>query len=371
MTASVATGLVRGPRPDAEHAARAVRAALERAGLTRANAIVLFLTPHYARNPQAALRAAAREGGCMQVIGCTGAGILTDQEWVLDSPGAAAMVFGGDISLSPARPSSDEAPILSLCTPSQLSAEWLDIPLPRIGAISGDLAGQGPFKVWQSGRVSDTGRAEAMFEGARGAISASQGVRALTSPIEVAEVQGFDVLRLGNYPALNVLVKSLPVGVREMERIPLHLIMGAVTFGDPATAIREGRYRLNHIVAANLNNQSITLAQRLNRGERLFWAMRDTLAAERDMRMTLDRTEDSLGEKPDFALLFPCMGRGPHFFGKTDRDLELMQARFPGLPIIGMYGNGEIGPLDEGNHLYQYSAVVGLFRRARTGSQLH
>ena len=37
--------------------------------------------------------AAARAGGCLQVVGCTGAGILTEEEWVLDSPGAAALVL--------------------------------------------------------------------------------------------------------------------------------------------------------------------------------------------------------------------------------------------------------------------------------------
>lgn len=358
---SVGTGLSHGPLAQPDHAAIAVKKALARAELDQARGVLLFLTPHFANNPEPALRAAARAAGCTQVMGCTGAGLLTDQEWLLDSPGAAAMVFGGELHLGAPQGLTDERAIVSLCTPSGLAADWLDVPAPRIGAISGDMVGQGPFKVWTASRVADSGRVEAVIGGTRGAIAASQGVRVLTSPIEVAEVQGYDVLRLGNYPALNVLVKSLPVGVREMDHIPLHLIMGGVTFGDPATAIREGRYRLNHIVAANVANQSITLSHRLNRGERLFWAMRDTLAAERDMRLTMDRTLEQLGTGPDFALLFPCMGRGPHFYGNTDRDLELLQAQFPGLPIIGMYGNGEIGPLDEGNHLYQYSAVLGLF----------
>lgn len=362
MKRQVGTGLSHGPRPQPEHAANAVKKALKRAGLKAANSVLLFLTPHYARDPDAALRAAARAAGSMQVVGCTGAGLLTDEEWLLDAPGAAAMVFGGRLRLDLPDTARDERVVLSLSTPAGLSADWLDTPAPRIGAISGDTVGEGPFTVWSAARVVDGGRVEAAIAGARSAVRASQGVRALTSPIEVAEVQGFDVVRLGNYPALNVLVKSLPVGVREMERIPLHLIMGAVTFGDPATAIREGRYRLNHIVAANLNNLSITLAQRLNRGERLFWAMRDTLVAERDMRATIERAHADLAADPDFALLFPCMGRGPHFYGNTDRDLDLLKQRFPDLPIIGLYGNGEIGPLDEGNHLYQYSAVLGLFQ---------
>jgi small ligand-binding sensory domain FIST len=357
------TGLSYGGRAQADHAVRAVTQALERARLTRAGGVLLFLTPHYAPNPEPSVRAAARAAGCLQVIGATAAGILTEEEWVLDSPGAAAMVFADPISLAPAgmETADDEAVLLSLCTPSGLTADWLDVPAHRIGAISGDLFGHGPFKVWASGRVADSGRADVRIRGANGVIGASQGVRALTSPIEVAEVQGYDVKRLGNYPALNVLVKSLPAGIREMERIPLHLIMGGVTFGDPVTAIREGRYRLNHIVSANLRDQSITLSQALSRGERLFWAMRDALTAERDMRQIIEHAATTLRAAPSFALLFPCMGRGPHFYGNRDRDLDALTARFPRLPIIGMYGNGEIGPLDDTNHLYQYSTVLGLF----------
>ncbi len=367
MTATVAaTGLSHGSRARPEHAADAVRQALGKLGVAHATGVLLFLTPEYATDPEPALRAAARAAGCLQVLGATGAGILTDEEWVLDSPGAAAMVFAEPVSLAPAAGCAAHRDIvLSLCTPLSLTADWLDAPLARLGAVSADLGGHGPFKVWASARVAETGRVEARLAGVRGALGVSQGVRALTAPIEVAEVEAHDVKRLGNAPALSVLVEALPLSVRDRERLPLHLIMGGVTYGDPATAIREGRYRLNHIVAANPRDRSVTLAQPLARGERLFWAMRDALVAERELHASLKRTEQALGAVPDFALLFPCMGRGPHFFGNRDRDLEQLRARFPGLPVIGMYGNGEIGPLDGGNHLYQYSAVFGLFARGR------
>ena len=109
-------------------------------------------------------------------------------------------------------------------------------------------------------------------------------------------------------------------------------------------------------MAANLRDQSITLSERPARGERLFWAMRDALTA------CVVRSVQALPGAPDFALLFPCIGRGPNFFGNRDRDLDVLRSQLPGLPIIGMYGNGELGPLDGINHLYQYSVVLGLFR---------
>jgi small ligand-binding sensory domain FIST len=363
----VATGLSRGTRTHPEHAADAVAQALTRVGASHANGVLLFLTPDYARHPEPALRAAARTAGCMQVVGCTGAGVFTEEEWVLDAPGAAAMVFSGHVGLTlPASGNGDPRPVLSLCTPSGLTADWLDAAAARIGAVSADLEGEGPFKVWSATRVADSGCVENVIDGVEGSIGASQGMRALTSPIEVVEVEGYDVLRLGNSSALNALTNALPLAVRKMKRLPCHLIMGGVTFGDPSTAIREGRYRLNHIISANSKEQSITLSHPLNRGERLFWAMRDALAAERDLRAVIEHTGETLEGEPDFALLFPCMGRGPNFYGNRDRDLELMKERFPGLPFIGIYGNGEIGPLENGNHLYQYSVVMGLFRARST-----
>lgn len=360
---SIATGLSHGNRPYAEHAEKAVKKALDRADLARANAVLLFLTPEYASDPEPAIRAAARTAGCLQVIGCTGAGILTDQEWLLDSPGAAVMVFGNETYLEPVPPHfQDEYAVLSLCTPSGMTADWLDAPIPRIGAVSGDMFGQGPFSVWYNGRISENGQAEVMLKGVKGVVQVSQGVQALTSPIEIAEAQGYDVLKMGNYPALNVLVQSLPKEVQDMNRLPFHLIMGGITIGDPDTAIQEGRYRLNHIVSANITEKSITLSSPMHPGERLFWAMRDALTAERDMKKTINSTRNELGADPDFALLFPCMGRGPHFYGNRDRDLDQLKNRFNGMPIIGFYGNGEVGPLDGANHLYQYSAILGLFK---------
>jgi small ligand-binding sensory domain FIST len=94
--------------------------------------------------------------------------------------------------------------------------------------------------------------------------------------------------------------------------------------------------------------------------------MRDALTAERDMHACVTRSVQALPGAPDFALLFPCIGRGPNFFGNRDRDLDVLRSQLPGLPVIGMYGNGELGPLDGVNHLYQYSAVFGLFCCAGT-----
>lgn len=361
---SIATALATGRTADESLARRAVGEAMEKAGLHYATAVLLFLTADFARDPLPAVREACRVASSVQVVGCSAAGIFTEEEWVLDTPAAAAMVFGGGVSAMPAPAPSASDLVLTLTAPNALDRRWLDAPGRRFGGVSGDAAGQGPFRVWCGARLAKDGRCEVKFSGVRGAVGVSQGIKPLSPPREVSQVSGFDVLRLDRQPALNALARELPLEMRAIDPLPLHLIMAGVVFGDPATAIAEGRYRLAPVIAANGDDRSVTLATQLLPGSHLFWALRQPLAAETDMRVTVGRVEAELGATPEFGLFFPCIGRGPYFYGGVDRDLECITARFPGMPLLGFYGNGEIAPMGHRSELFQYSAVLALFARA-------
>ena len=358
---TIATALATGRTASDDLVRDAVTHAMAKAGLSHANSVLLFLTPEFARDPQPALRAASKAANCMQVVGCSAAGIFTEEDWVLDAPAVAAMVFGESVSLAPAHGGDADELILALAAPNALNNAWIKAPGQRFGGVSGDATGQGPFKVWCGAKISASGRCETLLHGARGVVGVSQGVRALSPPLEITQVSGYDVISLTSQPALNILARELPLEVRELDHIPLHLILAGVIFGDPDDAIKEGRFRLSPVISTNADDRSVTLSARLSPGERMFWALRQPLAAERDMRLTIDRVEKQLECTPDFGLFFPCMGRGPYFYGGVDRDLELLKGRFPGLPLIGFYGNGEIAPLDGSNELFQYSGVLGLF----------
>lgn len=357
---SVASGLAAGPAATLDLVTLAVQEAMERAAFNHVNSVLLFLTPEFAANPQPALLAAAKAAECTQIVGCTATGIFTESDWVLDSPAAAAMVFGGDVHLGPASEAGEDGLILSLAAPHCLNTAWLAPPGHRFGAISGDATGQGPYKVWSGGKLSEKGRIEAALSGTGGTVGVSQGALALCQPKRITRLQDHDVLALEGQSALASLELCLPPEIAQRDRIPLHLLMAGFAIGDPATAIAEGRYRLVPIVSAN-DDGSVTLSIQPGGDEMLFWALRDPAAAERDMGLLLSQLHTRLGEEPDFALVFPCMGRSPYFYGGVDRDLEAVKAEFPGLPFIGFYGNGEIAPFNRSNELFQYSTVVGLF----------
>ena len=74
-------------------------------------------------------------------------------------------------------------------------------------------------------------------------------------------------------------------------------------------------------------------------------------------------------EKPPvFALFFSCLGRGPLFYGGEDRDLAVFRETFPGIPVAGAYGSGQIAPGTGGNRLFRNSVVTLLCEPAHVQS---
>ncbi len=347
MTA--ATALVSADRADPQLAAEAVTAALARAGLVQASSVLLFLTPEFARCAQAAVMAAARAAGCLNVHGCTAAGVLTEADWCVDRPAAAVLVLADGLSIG--SPRGDEP---ALCFSPALDVGGLNC----LGAICAGTEGHPPGRLWSHGKLSAQA-IQLRLQGVGVHAAVSRGVRALSAPLTVTECDGFDVLRLDGFPALNTLARELPLELRELERLPLYQLFACVIDGDPQDAAQAGRFDLVPVVASNSDDRSVTLGRRLPAGTVMFWGLRQPVAAERDMHRTLDRLAGTVAQ-PAFGLLLSCLGRGPYFYGGEDCDLDALRNRYPGLPLIGGYFPGQIVRQQAGPRLIHNAAIVAL-----------
>jgi len=352
---SVATGLAVGKSPSPELAAQAVAQAMETLDIEIASSVLLLLTSEFASDPLPAIRAAAKAASCIQVMGCSALGIFTDQDWVLDAPAVAAMVFSGGVGLQPNIHAGDSQLLLALTAPNAINTNWLAAPGLRFGGVSGDALGQGPFSVWQNANATVTGQCEASLNGVNGAVKADHGLRLLTEPAEVTAVDGHNVQAFGGQHAL----KSLQHACHGHDALPLHLLMAV--YADSPEIIAQGDYQLSTLLCGNDGEGSVTISRRVTEGQYLSWAIRDAETALAGLEKTAQGLSRQLGASPDFGLLFSCMGRGPYFYGGVDRDLLLLKEQFPGMPLIGFYGNGEIAPVNGASELLQYSAVLALF----------
>ncbi len=345
----VASSLVSGLYPTPELAADAVHNALQGAGLQRADSVLLFLTRDYVRHAQPAIVAAARAAGTLQVSGCTAFGLLNERGWLLDQPGAAALVFAHP---APPAAADDTQPLLSFSGQHTLPYAWQAMP-ERAGLLDAEAV------TWSHGRIAEQPGAETRLSGLRTRLCLSTGLRLLNLPLTVNAAAGYDLRRLGGLAPLDSLRRHLPAELRADP--PLHQIAIVREMGAPAVPI----------LTANADC-SLTLAEPLEIGEHVHWAIRQPLSTEQDMRQSLlaapqgDFLRGAVDpeKRPDFALMFSCLGRGPLFYGNDDRDLLVFREQFPGVPLIGAYGSGQIAPAGGRNRLFQNTVVTLLCESA-------
>ncbi|MFZ2268605.1 MAG: FIST C-terminal domain-containing protein [Azonexus sp.] len=335
----VASALVSGRQASPELAERAVREALAAAGLSRAASVLLFLTRDFARQAQPAVIAASRAAGSLQVFGSTASGLFTENEVLLDQPGAAALVIGEETG----SPAPAEAMTLAFSGHSGLPFAWQD-SRPRAGLLDSDA------QAWSHGRLSSDACAEFAIPGRQIRQALSTGLRQLGPAQPVDDCAAYELRRLGGQSAVASLRRALPAELRDHP--PLHQISLLRRSDEPGIAI----------LSANADG-SLTLAEALSQGEAITWAIRQPLASEQDMHQALDAAAH--GEfKPDFALMFSCIGRGPLFYGGEDRDQMAFREHFPGRPLLGVYGNGQIASSHGENRLFHNSVITLLIAGA-------
>lgn len=358
----VATSIAFGSQAVPELAAQAVSQAMHKADISVANSVLLLLTSEFANHPQAAIKAAAKTANCIQVMGCSASGIFTEEDWVLDAPAAAAMVFGDEVSLQLPSNNQQQQPLLTLSAPNAINNTWLNDGNVRYGGVSGDAIGQGNFSVWQNAKGELSGYVDAFFTGVDVASKASHGLKFLSQPFEVYQVKDFDVTQLGSQTTQQTpwvtLQKAWKLHSKSDGPVPLHLVMA--TYANSVDDISAGNYNLTNIISYDESNGSVTLAQPVPAGQFLSWSIRDQAITEADMLLMTHQLTEDLNKKPDFGLLFSCLGRGPYFDG-IDRDLKVLNKQLPGMPLLGFYGNGEITSFHGRNQLLPYSAVLSLF----------
>lgn len=372
---TVATALVSGNEALPCLAERAAVEAMRKSGMAHATGALLFLSHEFVRRAQQAVTAVARVTQCTQVAGGIASGVFTEAGWVVDRPAAAVMLLGGSLSLGHQGTAYDTRAFLSYAGP-QLPPDWLTGDLRFGASFNGTFSGSVPNAdaqlrepvAWQLARLSEQQQCSVQLLGAKTDVAVSSGLKLASVPQCVERCNGFDLERLGGQSATRSLRNAIRGELHDAPAPLLHQIAAIVIDSPDASEhpLASGCYRTAAVIAIN-PDESLTLSERVNPGDRICWTLRQPSLAEADMRETLDRLaaeQRSRLAAPACALAFSCIGRGPYFYGGDDRDLAILRERFPGLPIIGTYGTGQIAPTRCGNaptnRLLQNSVVIAL-----------
>ena len=356
----VATGAAYGASPKDEYAREAVQKALAKMRPCTVGSVLLFLSNAYAHAPQNAIKEAAKAAGTPLVFGCCAIGLLTEDECLIDIDGAVAMVFPQELSLQPLRVLRPQGivpeQVFTLASPNAMNIAINASSCPQFGAISSDEYGQGPYSVWQSGRIVEQEYTQLAFATQlRSTLLTSEGIQRLSAVMQVNKVDGNYLLEVGEQPALDNIQKHLQTG-------SCFDVMCAVSETNNPDSIAQGHYELVHVLAVDDIKKTVTLANEIKAGKQIFWARRCANNAIKSMQSELKVAQEALNKEPEFALMFPNVSRGTEFFNGHDQDLENFKLAFPGTPLIGFYSNAEIVPGFKSPAIIKHhSTVAALF----------
>ncbi len=331
MSTRYASGLAHASRPSPRLAADAVEQALSKLGEQRAAAVLLFLSADFAHDPRPALVAAARAAQTLAVAGCTALGVMNEDDWLVDTPAAAALL------IQQLPPAQADTPRLTLAAPNTLDLAWLETGWARYGGIAGDATGVGPYKVWRQGQIAADGKAELALPASD--VLVSRGLSPVSPAFTVTGIAGFELQSLDGRMAAATLRRSM-VSLPELHELAL------------ATLDEDSQPSQCWPLVSLNPDGSVTVAARLFPGERVVWMRRTAATALAEVQTMASQPAPAAG------LLFSCAGRGPALHDGQDREWQTLVRAWPGTPLAGFYGNGQIARLDGANRLLHQSLVL-------------
>lgn len=197
--------------------------------------------------------------------------------------------------------------------------------------------------------------------GAHSVSVVSQGCRPIGEPYIVTGADGAVITELGGRPPLHRL-REIVLGMApdEQELVSRGLQIGIVV--DEHLAVPgQGDFLIRGLLGADPTTGAIGIGEVVEVGATVQFQVRDAAAADKDLRLAVERAAAELPGPPVGGLLFTCNGRGRRMFGVTDHDASTIEDLLGGIPLAGFFAAGEIGPVAGHNALHGFTASMALF----------
>ena len=183
--------------------------------------------------------------------------------------------------------------------------------------------------------------------------SLSQGCQPMGRPHNVSRSTDNLVFELDDRPALDVLL-----GACDVDSVSaLRDLAGDVHAALPVAGSDTGDYVVRNLIGVDEDHGVVAIGAPIQDGDTIMFVRRDSQAARNDLRQSFEKLKSRAGDHIKGGLYISCIARGPHMFGRQNAELELIRDIFGGIPLVGLYANGEIS----NNRLYSYTGVLTLF----------
>jgi small ligand-binding sensory domain FIST len=360
--------------------------ALERSGADHADLALVFVTGDAHPRAHELLHAVRRVTGARAVLGCSGAGILTDSREVEDESAVAVLVvrcarlvvtpflferqgehenLGAELAQRIGATVAEGGCALVLpdaagCNPPSLLTQLRDALgfVPVLGAVA---AGGPMFELYNTD-AAEGALVGAALSGLAPVIGVAQGCTPIGEPYVITRAEANVIERIGNRPALEVLGEAIKALPRAEERIRRAGVFAGLAMDPAKSPLERGDFLVRNLVGADQGSGKLAVAERVRVGQTVQFQIRDAEASREDLGVMLDEVATRLGgRRPAFGCYFDCAGRGRGLFGVPDHDVTLIRERLGQFPLVGFFGNGEFAPIGRRNFFHNYTGALVVF----------
>jgi small ligand-binding sensory domain FIST len=190
----------------------------------------------------------------------------------------------------------------------------------------------------------------------------AQGCRPIGTPLFVTGVEGTSITSLdGEAPVtiLHQLFESLDE--RDRELLQYALFLGLV-MRDGLSSYGPGDFLIRNLIGIDPASGALAVAEHIRVGQVVQFHLRDADTSSADLEAHLAAFRRRSPGRPSGALMFSCLGRGEHLYGRPGHDSSLVRNTLGPLPMAGFFCNGEIGPVHGRTFLHGYTSSIAFFR---------
>ena len=232
-----------------------------------------------------------------------------------------------------------------------------------IGGFACAAPNQNESELYLNGAVLTDG---AVALGLEGAVTIepllSQGCRPVGSPWTITQAEDNVIHQIGNRPILEVLRDTLEgMSQNEQQKARGNIFIGLV-LDEYKASFSAGDFLVRNLAAIDPKTGAVAIATPLRIGQNLQFQIRDASTASTHFEQHLrEKAAELAGRTIYGSCLCDCIGRGTSLYGVPDHDVGIIHDIYPGLPIVGLFCNGEFGPSKNRTLLHGYAASFGLF----------
>ena len=357
-----------------------------------ANLSLVFASPHHLKDFPHQLQVMQERLSSHTLIGCTGGGVIGDQQEVEQRPGLSLMAahlpgvtitpfhieqpeleretsesyWHDRLGLSP----DDKPTFILLPDPYAIEPrKLLDVfnnayPLrPVLGGLASGGQSQSSCALFLDGEVLHGAVGIALQGDFVLHTVVSQGCKPIGQPQFVTRCEDQIIYELSGRPALEVARETVgELSPEDQELARTALLIGRVV-DEYKETFERGDFLIRTLLGADPKSGAIAVGETTRPGQTVQLHVRDADTAREDLAAMMDALTPELADRPaQAALVFSCNGRGAHLYGKPNHDSEMIAAATGDIPSAGFFCNGEIGPIGTSNFLHGFTASVGIFQ---------